>query len=188
MKSLLVDALRQANSAKSRKALSDSGSFSVACDDFQRTANDAGDPEDFAAGVAQDRELELLDAAGDPEDPQAPALEAARSEPRKQSDSELRESNRASHKTIARSQSHGSTAPLLARYSPLLCLSLAVIAASFWAVVANLETRGSSRALGAVVTASRPSILPTQPAESSTLQRFPFITDAMPSSRAEAAE
>lgn len=133
MKSLLVDALRQARSSRQSNTLSDSGSFDTTNTEFANTANDpvvddvVASSEElalFETLTGFDRETDAFDDARSPD--------AEFDEPRVSS-----RQRRAGHADAeegfesAREQPH-SRVPAVAKFAPLVCIAAALVAALFW--------------------------------------------------------
>lgn len=136
MKSLLVDALRRANTSDTGHSVSDSGSFDTADSEFGETANDA-----VMDGHEPDAdELELLASTGvlvvGQEQTDTTAHTAAGFSRFDDSDVRL---------SIPRDHRERTTAPecvpALARYSPLICILLAFVAAGSWLLYQQVESR-----------------------------------------------
>lgn len=179
MKSLLVDAMRQANKGDNGVALSDSGSFDTSSDQFTETANDAvvETPEPLAD------DLQLLDPdqtiAADPV--LLAELESAESASGRELSAEMAAFDVAVPDV--------SRAPSLSRFSPAICLALFFAAGLAWSGWQNWQTQAAGSDLGA----SRIPGAPAQSAQSeagagSQVERFPFIAAAEPASGVEAEE
>ena len=177
MKSLLVDALRQANSPES---LSDSGSFETTDESLPETANDEvvdvdelqehieEDLELLATGVFETGEWQQHTAAPD-EDPVAPDV----TEP---------------HAEVV---AGALRAPLMARIAPILCCAIAFVSAVAWIGWRHYETQFGKSGFAATE-AARPEA-DANDALGGTLyvagaERFPFIDPGAPDDRQEGGE
>ncbi len=176
MKSLLVDALRQANGDDSDKALSDSGSFDAENQDFGDTANDD--------------ELELMSTHS------ALIVRQPQDEPQVEPQETMAETELAiepvdvaEHDQGPVDDEHAMTIvgmqplplrdgamPRLARISPLLCLVAAALVAATWLLAhATGLTRGG---LGAVI--EEPASDEAAEAVFGETTRFPFLRPGEP--------
>lgn len=173
MKSLLVDALRRANTDDTGRSVSDSGSFDTADSEFGDTANDAM----IDTHESEADELELLKSTGVivvgdevtgatiQEAPDFSRFDDAGAQP-----------------SIANGNHDADIAqacvPALARYSPLICISFAIVAAGSWLLYQQLESRyfrdvfDTYRLQAAASDDGVESALTTA---ESNLGRFPFI-------------
>jgi len=184
MKSLLVDALRQANEREASGTLSDSGSFDATRDDFGVIANDEERSEKTRVGVdrSEDVDLELLEtsAPADTDPASNDAVEFMAEEP-----VAMEPDRRIGMKSNATTVEE---APLLAKYSPLLCLCLALAAVGMWSVYLNISADQSATAIGAVFSESRRSESAVETGQGSTEERFPFLSSTEPSRVVEVSE
>ena len=134
MKSLLVDALRQANDSSGDRSLSDSGSFDTTREEFVETANDAQGYEIRS----NDQELALLEESSSElaadsdfadefqqELPDADTLTAA-----------VRGAARASSKAAS---ANILAAPFIARHALTICLLLALTFAAGFSLLRMLQ-------------------------------------------------
>ena len=177
MKSLLVDALRQANGEGTDKALSDSGSFDTSSQDFGETAND-GELElmsTHSALIVREPEAEPQEAEAETE------LEVA-VEPEVVGVTEHDEGTIDDEHamTIVGMQAlplRDGAMPRLARFSPLLCLVAAALVAASWLLA---HATGLTRAgLGAVV--DEPAMNEgAQAVVFGETTRFPFLRPGEP--------
>lgn len=165
MKSILVDALREANGTKSESTLSDSGSFDATQSEFGPTAND----EEVVPLAAPDENLELLRTASFHTDDFDSEL-----------DTEFPEQSMAATRAIdaavlAAIQSSART-PVLARYAPLICIAVAIVSAGSWAVYQHYATTNHDTRIGAAEFRLGPGV--NHDGVESTARdadRFPFI-------------
>ena len=133
MKSILVDALREANDDKPESALTDSGSFDASGEDFTETANDEH--------VADSGELELMSTTDSLELPA-------------ELQDDIGETEQIAETTAAAEidASHAITivgelprpvppqkAPAIARFAPLVTLLAAAAAGAVWMLVNHLS-------------------------------------------------
>jgi len=146
MKSILVDALRQANGDDTDQALSDSGSFDASQDALASPANDIIDE--------QDSELELMSTTNalvvtEEVEQEPEEIEAVHPEP-----DDIALEAEANFETVAYEpvdDDHAMTvagmmplpvtrrqAPRLARFAPLLCIALALTVAAGWLLINRL--------------------------------------------------
>ena len=178
MKSLLVDALRRANSSGEGPSVSDSGSFESPTCNFGRTANDDGSPITDERDLDSE-ELELLRSTGmiviDNADATLeddhPSDAAQITQTLVHADAELPTPRPGIEKATVADRSAS-----LARHSPLLCLSLAIIAAGLCVLYQQFELRYIREAFaidrnpaGIGVTAA------TERVDNANAQRFLFL-------------
>jgi hypothetical protein len=199
MKSLLVDAMRQANKGSDDAALSDSGSFDTTSDQFAETANDA----EVKAPDALADDLQLLDH-------NAPAAEAvAVSAPTAEAvavDSIDIDEDQGSVQLpdVVLPETPGDTelsieeatfdvavpvvrrAPRMSRFSPAICLTLFLAAGFAWTAWQNWQEQAAGSVLGASRIPGAPAGSAQNSAEmASTVERFPFIAATVPEAGAE---
>ena len=165
MKSILVDALRQANGKEPDSTLSDSGSFDATQPEFGQTANDA----EVVPLENPDENLELLQTA-------AFHTEDFDAEP----DSEFPEQSLAVTRAIDSAaiipKRGSSRAPVLARFAPLVCVALAIVSAGSWALYQQYGTANHNHRLGAADMPVNPGIANNAgESTASAAERFPFI-------------
>ena len=171
MKSILVDALRQANGEETDGALSDSGSFDASNQEFEATANDE----------VSEGELELMsttnalvihdDSEHVVEEPAVSDEPVGRIE--LETDAEPVDDEHAiTIAGMAPLPARKHNAPRIARLSPLFCIVIAVIVAVSWLA---LQQIGVSRGtVGAVVGTSGSDVV--VPADGDDeVARFPFL-------------
>lgn len=173
MKSLLVDALRQANTGDTGTSVSDSGSFETAEADseFGATAND----EVIDSREPDEEELELLTSTGvlvvgeDVADSSVdPSIKFSR----------LNDS--AAQLSISRGHHPHVTAPesvpVLARYAPLICIVLAIVAAGSWLLYQQIEVRYFHGVFDSSLTDANANGAAIETADAAlNVERFPFI-------------
>ncbi|MCH9695695.1 MAG: hypothetical protein K0U72_14365 [Gammaproteobacteria bacterium] len=178
MKSLLVDAMRQANKGDSGSTLSDSGSFDTTSDEFTETANDA---VVTVPGTAAD-ELQLLDAdTPESDSPLAEVLDEVETLP------ELLQDPETTSPTGGRELSAKfavadivapvvSKAPRLSRLSAVICLTLFLTSGVVWTVWQKWHDQAAASALGVswIPGESTRSETNSENAAANT-ERFPFI-------------
>jgi hypothetical protein len=166
MKSLLIDALRQAKDDKPGVTLSDSGSYDTRSAELLDTANDADALSLFETSAG----LEV----GKP----APSV----SEPADK-DSLPRSADVAIQENItsnvaASADTGASRAPALARWTPILCVVVAIVAAAGWSLYQEFQLRYGKSSLAAQVALApaQSAGLTSSEADAEALIRFPFIT------------
>ncbi len=177
MKSLLVDALRQANEGEKDQALSDSGSFDTTAAEFSKTANDP-----TAALELFETSISVPPAAAtDYEFSDTDIEEAQQPIPRQAN----REDDSAYVATTPQ-----SGLPALARFAPVICIVAALVGAASWSALQHFEPRFDGMMI--VGSQSGESVLETQynttSADAATAERFPFVDIESPSQRQETAE
>lgn len=190
MKSILVDAIRQANDTESETKLTDSGSFDTTNEDFRATAN-----QDMAdAGFDKDaEELELMSTTRGLVVPDAG----------EHSDDGLDEDM----PTQLAETSVGATVlltgadcvvpdarslppmPQLARHVPLMCVAVALLSAAGWFGYQHLVLKADTSGLGVVAmqsqaVAGQDELVPAEQEE----QRFRYLRAPIPASEDEAAQ
>lgn len=188
MKSILVDALRQANDKESETKLSDSGSFDTTQEDFTASANqdliDAGFDDDA-------EELELMsttrglvvpgaDAGGD--DGANEATPTQLTETMASATVLLTGSD-----CVIPDKNSLPPMPKLARHVPVICVVVALLSAAGWLGYQRLELRADTSGLGAVAVQSQAAagqdeLLPAEQAQ----QRFRYLRSALPVNEDEA--
>ena len=192
MKSLLVDAMRQANKGDNDEALSDSGSFDTTTDQFTETANDAVveapqphaddlqllDPDAPGIGAT---DVEALGTGADAVAVALPELESPEPANGRELSAELAAFDVAVPAV--------SRAPSLSRLSPAICLALFFAAGLAWSGWQYWQTQVAGEALGAsrILGAPTPSAA-SAAATGSEVELFPFIVAAEPASGVEAEE
>ncbi len=153
MKSLLVDAMRQAKGDKPGVTLSDSGSYDTTSAELLDTANDADALSLFetSAGIEVGNPTPpVADAENNDPPPQYVATGIA---------------------TVA------SRAPALARWTPVLCIVLAVVSAAGWSLYQQFQLRYGKSTLSAQVELM-PALsagLASSEGDAEAVTRFPFI-------------
>ncbi len=209
MKSILVDALRQANEGDEDHALSDSGSFDAINDDFEATANDAPVSDD---AKPVDDELALmetsraLEAPSEP-DPAAESTDDDRDEMQGEElpdeDADLAAAEAELYQTTELTVYEADTThavtiagelprpvvpmapPFLARFAPLLCLLLAMAVGGVRIVYQAFGTGSNDYATAALTATGDPHAAHTPAIPDSTTgageTRFPFLNaEAVP--------
>lgn len=180
MKSLLVDAMRQANKGDKGAALSDSGSFDTTSDQFTETANDS--VVDTPQPLADD--LQLMD----PDAPESDAIgiealtNSADPVPPALSNAEIPEpatGRNLSAEFIALDAAVPAVgrAPRLSQFSPVICLAVFLAAGLVWVGWQNWQ----EQATGSKLDGSRIPGAPLHSASGesdagSQAERFPFIS------------
>lgn len=173
MKSLLVDAMRQANAGDTGASVSDSGSFEPADRDFDATAND----EIIDSCEPDADELELLSSTG---------VLVVGDEVAESTTEPSAELSRLDDPSGRLSISHGrrecitapERVPVLTRYSAHLCVLLAVVSAGSWLLYQQIEARyfrDAFRSDHFHVSANDDSKATVLTVADSKLERFPFI-------------
>jgi len=183
MKSVLIDAIRRTNTDEPGQTLSDSGSFDTVDSEFGVTANDAVADTKSAA-----EDLQLYETSS------ALVLdEDGSDEAIFDSDTAIPESEIAEiASVIQRTAPTGPVqprslqrAPLIARYSPHLCLGLAILGAAAWFLLQRLEGALTNGNLGDV---RQTTTMQEQPETVATGQaRFRFLEHPLVATR-ESAE
>ena len=181
MKSILVDALRQANDSDADQALTDSGSFDASQDALDAPANDIieedhGDLELMSTTNALVIRDESEDAPDEPvavdEDQGEPQDFAVEYEPVE--DDHAMTVAGMIPLPVTKRQS-----PRLARLTPFLCAALALAVATSWLLINKLGVSGTS--LGTTISqahAADPADATASDLEPTT--RFPFLTSGQP--------
>lgn len=167
MKSLLVDALRQAKNLDEAQVLSDSGSYDTTKDEFLATANDAvAEQSDIA-----EQELALYETINKSLEVSAavdtvPAVEL--------------------QPTVA----IVGSGPRQARFAPLICMVLAVLAASIWLGYQQVRLGHSESAMD--MSQAQNASVHTQrmnaSADQSNFRRFPFLPAEVDADEQEVVE
>jgi len=125
MKSPLVDAIRRANSDEPGEALTTSGSFVATRRDFGTTANDAN-----VAG-------ELRPEYDDPQLPESTRALVSDTTHGEESHEPAADDEFAPA-AVEYANGRGRCAPAIARYCPVLCVALAIVAAGAWIVLQQI--------------------------------------------------
>ena len=177
MKSILVDALRQANGEEAETKLSDSGSFDTTQEDFTATANqdiiDVGVEAEVAELelMATTRDLLVPDAGEDDEFPPPRVEDTAVSGAGWVTD-------RAS---VVRGNGSLARAPALARHVPLICVAAALLSAAGWLGYQHLLLQADAPGLGTVAMQSRAVPGQDEPLHSEAVaHRFRYLQSAHP--------
>ena len=189
MKSILVDAIRQANDGESETKLSDSGSFDTTQEDFTASANqdliDAGFEEDAEELelMSTTRGLVVPDANADGDDKADDAMPAQFAETMASATILLSASD-----CVIPDRNSLPSMPKLARYVPVICVAVALLSGAGWLGYQHLELREDASGLGAVAvqsqaTAGQDAVLPAEQVE----QRFRYLRSALPVTEDEAA-
>jgi len=182
MKSILVEALRSANDSESEKNLSDSGSFDATHEDFTATANQ--DVIDAAFGEDAE-ELELMSTTSG-----LIVADEQASEP-PEFDETIADGTvlLTASDYIVHDHSTLPPMPQLARHVPLLCLALAVLAATGWFAYQRLELHREASSLGVfAIPASDTADSDEQALADGNEQRFRYLNKALPTSDNEGAQ
>jgi len=170
MKSILVDAIREASGDKPDSALSDSGSFDSSSDDFGETANDEH--------VVDDGELELMATTNSlelPSEQQDESGELDQAEETASAD-EIDTSHAITIVGELPRPVPPQKAPAIARFAPLVCVLAAMAVGAFWMLanylsvmspVTGIDTQG--RPTRPVTTAGDPDVA------AEVAPNFPFI-------------
>ncbi len=175
MKSILVDAIREASGSKPDSALSDSGSFDASSQEFGATANDEH--------VVGDGELELMATTNSLELPSEQQENSA-------------ESNQAEETASADEidTSHAVTivgelprpvppqkAPALARFAPHICVLLAIAVSAFWMLAHQLGVGPSVNGIDSDGRSARLANAPGDPQVGAEVApNFPFLEIEQP--------
>lgn len=178
MKSLLVDALRQKDDTREEEGLSDSGSFATPRADLAAApADEAGSPE-----AADDLELAATGAfivANDEELLEQDADENVRIDATE--DAELSETI-AGETTrlmmgdaVVPARDSLPSMPPVARYAPLACAVLALLAAVAWFGIQQLELQQERSQLGGTANALRSGTLAGESGIVATAPRFRYL-------------
>lgn len=168
MKSLLVDALRQARSGEQGQSLSDSGSFDVTSQEVLETANDS---------IVDESTLQLYETSMsvdvDGEFPESSGIDA-------QSEDSSRYS--ATALTRAAIDSSGmspgaSKGPVFARFAPVICVAFAACACVAWFAIHyfNLSSFDAELASGRIDRAALSIADENDPLAIGVTGRFEFI-------------
>ena len=190
MKSLLVDAIRQAKFGDQEQSLSDSGSFDTTRSEIPETANDAVIEPDGDDAEA----LRLYETSA--------SLEAAVSDADDDADffntNELVSDNagkRAATGPLRPAASAPlisvrSSGPYIARFAPLACVTLAALAAMSWSGYQHLKLKYAESEFAAAQVGGTAARAPERDGAVSLAveQRFPFINAAKAASDAEKVE
>ncbi len=170
MKSILVDAIREASGDKPESALSDSGSFDASAQDFSETANDEH--------VVDDGELELMATTNSLELP--PEQQDDAGEP------DLVEETAAADEIDTR---HAITivgelprpvppqkAPAISRFAPLACVLAALAVGAFWTLADYLSVMSPVAGIDSLGRPAREATMPDDPEVAAQVApNFPFI-------------
>lgn len=181
MKSILVDALRQADGDDADQALTDSGSFGTSQDALDAPANDVieedqGELELMSTTNALVIRDESQDASDEPvavdEDQGEPQDFAVEYEPVE--DDHAMTVAGMIPLPVTKRQS-----PRLAMLTPFLCAALAFAVAASWLLINKLTVRGTS--LGTTISNAHAA----DPADAAAIElepatRFPFLTSGQP--------
>jgi len=177
MKSLLVEALLQANSGGKGQTLTDSGSYDTTDRELPITANDAvAERSDATQGAASSRL---------PDDARELSLEEAEVEV-----IETRNEQNVLAPGGSLAADLTGKGPTLARFTPHACIMLAVVTAGFWLGYQHLRLAYSEAGLGASqlrasgAQAAEASIAPNH----SAAGRFPFLAGRVDTDAAEDLE
>lgn len=186
MKSILVDAIRQANEKEPETNLSDSGSFDATQEDFSAPANqdliDAGFEEE--AG-----ELELMSTTT--------GLVVPGDDDRDSESMPARPGDTMSGGTVLLTSSdyiipdNDSLPPMpkLARHVPMLCVALALIAGASWYGYQHLDLEPGASGLGAFTVQSQAASARDELLSGDSSEpRFRYLTNAFPESDPEAEQ
>lgn len=168
MKSLLVDALRQARSGEQGQSLSDSGSFDVTSQEVLETANDS---------IVEESALELYETSMsvdvDGEFPESLDIDA-----------QLEDSSRYSATALSRAAINSSgmspdssKGPAFARFAPVICVAFAACACVAWFAIHyfNLTSFDAELASGRIDRAALSIADESDPLASNETGRFQFI-------------
>lgn len=190
MKSLLLDALRDAKSGGEEKVLSDSGSFDTSSEEFSTTANDSDvDPDAISESELALYETSISIELGiDSEDSPTPdldELDTAEEHLGYAASLGAATSVPDTSPTCIRAE---TTAPAMARYAPIACLLCAAIAASSWFAIYYFKwghsESGITTSQRAISTASVDSSSDT--GLGGRAENFPFIDLSAPEKEREA--
>ncbi len=203
MKSLLVDALRQAHNSRQSRSLSDSGSFDTTDAEFETTANDpvaleeTALPDETASPeeAASLEELALYETTTDA----ALNFDAAYDEPLQDADFDeplqpvrppqsKRTSDEESSIPDVRPSQPGL--PALAKFAPAICVTAALLAATSWALFRSSELgRDGLTMLELQYSESAGEFRNDRPSPTSAaIVRFPFLDSAGPVADPEVPE
>ena len=193
MKSLLVDALRQANDEESDQVLSDSGSFDARSEDFAETANDehgedTGELELMSTTKALVVTEEVTDDTPDAsiEDEDLPRADAAAAFNHEE-EVDFSVTIVGEMPTPVDPQKM----PRIAQFSPLLCLALAATVAGGWLLYQQLGAPLAGGNLGTVLAQSRAAHTPGVPKSgisTATPSRFPFLESGSSTAKQEVVQ
>lgn len=178
MKSILVDALRQANEDEPQRELSDSGRFDTIREDFSATANQEMIDATFGDG---DEELELMSTtrgltANDGEAAPGEAIPAQLGETLAGATVLLTGSD-----CVVPDSDSLPPMPRLARHVPILCVAIALFAAAAWQGYQRLELRQYNSALGAIAMQTQAAAGQDELAsDEPPAQRFRYLRSALP--------
>ena len=191
MKSLLVDALRQAHNSRQSQSLSDSGSFDTTNAEFENTANDPVANEE----VASPEELALFETTkgaalnGDALYEESPQ-DAAFDEPLESVRALGSKQTIADENSVSRSGQSRSGLPALARFAPVICVTAALIAATSWALFRNSALGRDGLTMFELQ--SQETVDETRDNNPSTINvaaaRFPFLDSAIQPENPENSE
>jgi len=170
MKSILVDAIREASGDKPDSALSDSGSFDASSDDFSVTANDEQVDDDGA--------LELMATTNSLELPSE--QEDDSSGPDQVEEAVSADEIDASHAiTIVGELPRPvppQKAPAVARFAPLVCALTALAAGGFWMLINHLSVVSPVTGIDTPGRSARLASTPGDPdVAAQVAPNFPFI-------------
>ncbi len=164
MKSLLVDALRQAAVNDDDQSLADTGTIDSAGEEFDATANDEqGSPDAEFELMVTTNSLVVAEAQTDETDDDTAYGE--------------RHAGQIANRLPALARTHAIRE--LARFSPLLCLIVAAMGAGGWISYQQVAATDNSTNLGAVVSGSRVNAgaAGIDTVNRTEATRFPFLID-----------
>ena len=172
MKSLLVDALRQAHNSRQSRSLSDSGSFETTSAEFETTANDpvasevAPSPDELALFETTANAALNDDALYDEPSPDADFDEPLGSK-----------HTSAAQNVLSTSGLSQSGLPAVARFAPVICVMAALITAVSWGLFRSSELgRDDLTMLGLQAPETSIETRQNRPSAINTAAvRFPFL-------------
>lgn len=170
MKSILVDAIREANDDQSDSAMSDSGSFDASSQELGETANDEH--------VVEGGELELMATTNSLELP-SEQIDDSRDSDRAEELASADEIDTSHAVTIVGELPRPvppQNAPALARFAPIICVLLAITVGALWLLAHQLRVGPAVTGIGSLEGSMRPAHTPGIPeVESEIAPNFPFL-------------
>ncbi len=168
MKSILVDAIREASGDKPESALSDSGSFDASTEEFGETANDEH--------VVDDGELELMETSSSLELPPEPQGDLVAEDYVEETASEIDANHAITIVGELPRPVPPQKAPAISRFAPLATVLAAVVVAALWMLANHLSVVSPVAGIDAQGRSVRPTSTPDEAEVSAQVApNFPFI-------------
>ncbi len=168
MKSILVDAIREASGDKPESALSDSGSFDASTEEFGETANDEH--------VVDNGELELMETTSSLEPAHEQLDDIVAPDHVEEAASEIDASHAITIVGELPRPVPPQKAPAISRFAPLACVLAALAVGAFWMLAEHLAVVSPVAGLDAQGRSARPTDLSSDAEVSAQVApNFPFI-------------